>query len=1193
MSFQRLRRVLGLELSYTLRRPMILMLVAVLALLAFGMAGGNVRMSTGDASVGGTKAWITSEFSNAFVLSMVICTLYSFFAAIAAGMSLISDDETKVGEILHTTPLRPSEYVWGKAAAYFIAFTLVLGVHLALMAFFNHFRPSANADEIRGPFELLNYLRPALIFGLPPLFFFTGVAFYLGERFRRPALIFLFPVGAVLLMGFFLWTWVPTWLDPRINQLLMLVDPGGFRWLDQTWIRLDRGADFYNHARIGVDPLFAASRFVFVALGLGAVALAQRHLARTLGGRAEKPVAPARVREILAAPQAAPVTDAVSAGPLVTQTRPAGFLAATVHTLRTETGALLREPGLYLFGFFIVLQTLGSNLLALGPFETPLLLTSGQIAVSSANTLVLLVGLLMMFYVGASLERERDTGVDALTYSSPTPTSALLLGKILGNAVVAGVVMLAILLGGLIALAIQGKVPISLWPFALVWVALLGPTFLAWGAFIAFVFSATGNRYATYAIGIGVIAFSLYRQFTDGMSWVGNWWLWDALHWSDISVFELDRRSLLLNRATVLAAGVLCFVLALRLFPRRRYDANRILHRLYPRSLARTSGLLAPWAAPTLALGVVLFLSVTHGPEGKAAEKKAEDYWKQNLATWNDAPAPAIREVVLDLDLDPAAGTFHSRGSYVLENPYDHELRSFAVTGGRHWQDVSWTLEGQAFEPEDKTRLFVFTPPSPMAPGDRLKVGFDFHGSVPDGPSKNGGSAQEFIVPSGVVLTSFTASFVPVLGFVDTIGVDDDNRYEPKIYPDDHYHEVLPPLFGNQYDFTTRVKVTVPEDFRANSVGVLENDEITGGKRTMTWVSDQPVRFFNVVAGRWAERRGEGTAIYYDPAHAYNIDEMSRALDAARRYYSEWFYPYPWKELKLSEFPALATYAQGFPTNITFSEGIGFLTKSDEKSRLATMVTAHESAHQWWANILTPGKGPGGNILSEGMSHFSTALLLEQLEGEQGRMAFLKRIEERYGDRRRKDAERPLVKIDGSHQGDTTVTYDRGGWVAWMLMQQMGRERMLEGLRSFIVAFKDGPDYPMVEDLVDHLRPYSEDPVAYDAFVQQWIFGTVVPEYRLHDAEVETEGGVWHATVEVENAGTGRMPVEVAAVRGERFADDGSAGADYHDARTTVVLDAGEKRQVEITADFEPEKLVVDPDVTILQLQRKTALIRL
>ncbi len=125
---------------------------------------------------------------------------------------------------------------------------------------------------------------------------------------------------------------------------------------------------------------------------------------------------------------------------------------------------------------------------------------------------------------------------------------------------------------------------------------------------------------------------------------------------------------------------------------------------------------------------------------------------------------------------------------------------------------------------------------------------------------------------------------------------------------------------------------------------------------------------------------------------------MSEALDAARKYYGEWFGAFPWKELKISEFPALATYAQGFPTNITFSEGIGFLTKSDPKTNLAFLVTAHESAHQWWGNMLQPGKGPSGDILSEGMAHFSTALLIEQVKGERDAMEFRKRIESRYGD---------------------------------------------------------------------------------------------------------------------------------------------------------------------------------------------------
>jgi hypothetical protein len=226
-----------------------------------------------------------------------------------------------------------------------------------------------------------------------------------------------------------------------------------------------------------------------------------------------------------------------------------------------------------------------------------------------------------------------------------------------------------------------------------------------------------------------------------------------------------------------------------------------------------------------------------------------------------------------------------------------------------------------------------------------------------------------------------------------------------------------------------------------------------------------------VVAGRWDVRRGENTEIYYHPAHHYNIDEMSEALDAARRYYSQWFYPYPWQELKLSEFPALATYAQGFATNITFSEGIGFLTRSEPRTNLAFMVTAHEAAHQWWGNILMPGKGPGGNILSEGMAHFSTALLIEQVKGLRHRIEFCRRMEEDYGENRVVDSERPLVKIDGTRPGDRTVTYNKGGWVFWMLLNVMGRDACLAGLQDFIGHYSSDPDFPVLQDFVASMRP--------------------------------------------------------------------------------------------------------------------------
>jgi hypothetical protein len=504
-------------------------------------------------------------------------------------------------------------------------------------------------------------------------------------------------------------------------------------------------------------------------------------------------------------------------------------------------------------------------------------------------------------------------------------------------------------------------------------------------------------------------------------------------------------------------------------------------------------------------------------------------------------------------------------------------------------------MNGVAYTPDTTSLLHVFTPPRPLMPGDTLRVGFSYSGKE-TGVTKNGGGAGEFVLPSGVVMTSFSPRYFPTVGYLEEIGrKDGENDYEPRQYPDDFYEGVTEAAFGSELPTTTHIRITTPADFTANSVGEKISDSTSGGRRTVVWKSDHPVMAFNVVAGRWSVKHGNGTTLYYYGGHPYNVKEMSEALDAARRYYGEWFGTFPWKELKISEFPALATYAQGFPTNITFSEGIGFLTKSDPKTNLAFLVTAHESAHQWWGNMLQPGKGPSGNILSEGMAHFSTAMLIEQVKGERDAIEFRKRIESRYGDRRRADAERKLLRLDGSKDGDQTVTYDKSGWVFWMLKDRMGREPTLRGMKEFISAYTGNPDHPVLHDFVVHMRRYASDTASYDDFVRQWFDTVVVPEYRVHNAKtVAAPGGGWITTAEVENVGTGRMPVEVGAVRGERFPTDttakkGKAGGAYAIESVTVTLGSKGKQAVAIRTSFKPERVVVDPNVRVLQLRRQSA----
>lgn len=1200
MSIARLRASFDVEFWHSFRRPLFIALVIFLALTAFGLSSGKMSISSGESTVGGTKAWITSEFAQTQMTTYLVVLYYSFFIAVAAGLALLRDREARVDVLLHSTPMTAGEYVWGRFLAVFLSFVVVMVWQAAMLAFFNHALPNSSSIEIRGPFAFGNYLMPALFIGVPFVVFYTGLSMYIGERTRSAVMVFVLPVATLLVCGFFLWTWSPSWLGLGWNRAMQVLDVSGYRWLNETHLKVDKGVQFYNTQSVPYDGLFWINRLWLMVVGLGSVVLTQRAVAASARGSASTRVQRrAKKKRTAEAPAWAEASGALNT--LGMKAGAPSFLSSVSTVARAEMRELRRQPGLYIFVPIILLQSLGNVLLAVGAFDTPLLLTPGYGAAAVANQSTVLVCLLLMFYTIESLERERSTGFAQILFSTPLATGAFLLGKALANGVVVVLVLLASLVACAIAVAVQHTVPFSFTPFVLVWGLLGVPTFMAWSAFVLAAYAAAGNRYGAYALCLGVMIFTGYKALTDGMSWAGNWPLFGVVRWTDLGFFENDRPALVLNRVMTLGFAVLFAVIAIRLFRRRGTDAVRTMHRLAPARLARTVGGMLPYAVVPAAACVALLFMVDRGIGGGGAEKAGKNYWAKNLKTWFDAPLPDIAGVDVAVKVDPSKHWLASEGRFTLVNPLDSALVQIPLSGGLHWKNLSWTMNGKEYKPEDSQRLYVFTPPTPLARGDSVVIGWKFDGRFLDGVTKNGGNTDEFILPSGVVMTGFSPTFMPVLGFMEQVGETEKNTTEPRRYRRDYYRGVTRGGYGATSWFPARIAVTGPEAYTLNSVGVCTSNTVADGWRTQVWETDHPVKILNIVCGQWSVKQGEQSTVYYHSAHTYNVDEISSTLDASRRWYSEWFTPYPWRELKLSEFPGLAGYAQGFGTNITFSENIGFLTRNTAQTDATFLVTAHEAAHQWWGNILTPANGPNGDFLSEGTAHFSTLLLFEQIKGPRGRMEFAKGIEARYNDRRRPDDERPMYDVDGKRRYDTTVIYDRGGWVFWMLYDYLGHERAMAAYHDFFQTWSTNRDHPALQDFVAAMRPYAPDPAAYDAFVKQWFEDKVVPQYRVSAAKKSAHEGGFEVTCTVTNIGTGVMPVEVAATSGERWkkpADDDRNGIytvapEYREARATVTLAAGEAREVTIRCDFDPAQIVVDPDVRVLQLKRKQAVARL
>lgn len=1160
MNAGRFAAIAGHELRTQLSGPLFWVLV-LLVLLVTSTLNPVAMIPSGDSAVGGVRAFVNSPHALAQTFAIGSFFAYTFFAALMAGLSIVRDDESDVADLIHSTPLTPAEYVLGKFFGVIAALGVAFALHILLAIGFYQAGAWGGASVIHGPFRLGHYLLPALVFAAPGIWCSAALAFAVGERTRRPMAVYAVPtVGFVLTLILF-WTWSPPWLDPRVDRLLMLLDPTSLRWL-QTLFEVDRGVAFYNSAPLPFDWTLGINRLLVLALPALAVLASIRHFRASIGrdaGRSERrrrpsagPVPPARA------------TFRPLSGLAMTSRRP-GLFAGTWTILRAELAELCRQPSLYLFTAFLMLVVLEVAGAEGDAFGAPVLLTAGGLAVRTLPVVTILVCLFLLFTVIESLHREAATGFDSIFHSSPVSNGAILFGKGLASAVVVGVLSAACGASGLLLLLLQTGGRVELWPLVLVFGLVLAPTFLLWTAFVTAVMAVVRHRSGALAIGLAALVLTGFQFMSGAMTWATNWPLWGALRWSDLGTFPLNGEALLWNRAAALALTVFLFAVAFTFLTRTERDATATLDRLRPRRLSRGALRLAPFALMPLLIGGFLGIQVRTGFEGEAAEERAEEYWRQNVATWSRVAPPEVTRIDLKLDLEPSERRMRVEGSYAVINSTGEPMPGLPFTVGASFEKVFWTLDGKPVTPDDRAGLHVLTPPRPLAPGETARVGFAYAATYPRGINRNGGGASTFILPAGVLLSTHRGEFLPVPGFVEDTEAG----------------------AGWSPSFETRVEVRAPSGYTVNSVGVKTAEHTHAGRTTVVWESDHPVSAVNVIAGRWDVRRRNGTAVYFHPGHPFNVDRILGTLVAARARYSEWFYPYPWQELRLSEFPDLETNATAFPTNISFSEGIGFLTGGDPRSGLAFSVTAHEAAHQWWGHLLTADDGPGSGLLIEGMANYSALLLHESENGPAARIAFARQLERGYLEQRRVDAERPLLAtVEQSASGEAVLS-QKGAFVLWMLHHHLGRDRMLAGLRELISRHVRGREPATAQELVAGLREQAEDPAAYDAFVDQWLAGVVLPEYELSEATVERTAEGWRASATITNVGTGAAWVEVAAIRGERF------GKDSAERRTALRLAPGRPERLTWTLGFPPERIVVDPDALVLQLNRDRAAVEL
>jgi peptidase M1-like protein len=285
------------------------------------------------------------------------------------------------------------------------------------------------------------------------------------------------------------------------------------------------------------------------------------------------------------------------------------------------------------------------------------------------------------------------------------------------------------------------------------------------------------------------------------------------------------------------------------------------------------------------------------------------------------------------------------------------------------------------------------------------------------------------------------------------------------------------------------------------------------------------------------------------------VNQLSQVADdvaAASEFYRARFGQAPVSHIEVSPVPG--RFGQGFAGMIYLST-LSYLPVTARPLSLmpawqqvffGELLRAHETAHQWWGNIVTAG-AYRHEWLMEALANYSALLFLESRHGPKfidGMLDQYKRALLAKGlDGETAESEGPVVqgrRLENSNNPNafTAVVYGKGTWIIHMLRRRMGDAQFTKMLAELRRRYEwktlDTEQFRLL--CAEFLPPQSADP-KLENFFDQWVYGTGVPALKL-SYSVKGKPGAWKlsgtvAQSDVPDDFSATVPVEIQTGRGK------------------------------------------------------------
>jgi len=336
------------------------------------------------------------------------------------------------------------------------------------------------------------------------------------------------------------------------------------------------------------------------------------------------------------------------------------------------------------------------------------------------------------------------------------------------------------------------------------------------------------------------------------------------------------------------------------------------------------------------------------------------------------------------------------------------------------------------------------------------------------------------------------------------------------------------------------------------------------------------------------------------PSPADALKQLGRDIDSSIRFYENYSGPFPFQKLGVSQIPG--TFGQGWP-GLLYISTFSFLPPAAQQraglsesgqEHFTELVPFHEVAHQWWGNVV------GWSVyrdqwIDEAIANYLALLFADnQKNANHSLRLWLTRyrrhlVEKLPGEKQAPSEIGPLdlglrLSSSKSPEGFEQVVYPKGSWVIHMLREMLRQPGAKDTDARFVAllhtlvskyAYRALSSADLQREIEAVMPPSMdlEGDRSMDWFFEDWVRGTGVPHYHVEFSVQQSEKG-FVVRGKLFQSGVPRSFIAPVPL----YANTGAG----HPVQLGVVVAAGPETTFHFTMQAAPNKILVDPRMTLL-----------